>query len=520
MNIRVLKSDPLKHPTDLLAVGVFEGEKKLRGPSATSLALGGLAADIDKVLGGIVSSLIKDEGFQGKANETLLVQTHGRLPAKRVLFVGLGKEKNFNPDTARQAAALTIKRAHEYAAKSVSFPVGRALRASALRFNERAKAISEGVLLGSYHYAVYHGEETQKEHAKRRVEEVILLAPDTVSAKQIQAGITEGELNAEATIFARDLVNAPASDMTPQHLVDVAKNVAANSKRISLEVFDEKEAKKRGMGAFLAVAKGSDIPPYFIHLIYNSKRKTQKSKLKKVFLVGKGITFDSGGLSLKPSKHMETMKTDMAGGAAVLTVFSKLDAIKPNVEIHGVIPCTENMPSGKATKPGDIARAMNGKTIEILNTDAEGRVALADALSFAVKEGADTIVDLATLTSSCIEALGEEVAGIFGNNQKLVRDLKSAADTSGEYLWEMPLIKEYQPLIKSKVADIKNIGGGHGAGSITAALFLKEFVGETPWVHLDIAGPAWAEKETFPSVPLGATGFGVRTLLTWLKDLR
>ena len=503
MTIRVLKTDPLKHPTDLLAVVIFEGEKKLRG----------LAAEIDKALGGIVTSLMKDEGFLGKDRETLLVQTHGRLPARRVLFVGLGKEKNFAIDTARQAAALAVKRSHEYAAKSVSFPVGKALRAPALRFNERAKAISEGVLLGSYHYTVYHGEETQKEHEKRRVEEVVLLAPDAASAKQIEAGIAEGRLNAEAAIFARDLVNAPASDMTPQHLVDVAKNIASSSKRISLEVFDEKEARKRGMGAFLAVAKGSDIPPYFIHLVYHPKVK----KSKKVFLVGKGITFDSGGLSLKPAKHMESMKTDMAGGAAVLAVFSKLDAVQPKVEVHGVIPCTENMPSGKATKPGDIARAMNGKTIEILNTDAEGRVALADALSFAVKEGANTIVDLATLTGSCIEALGEEVAGLFGNSRPLTKQLTTAAESAGEYVWEMPLVKEYQPLIKSKVADIKNIGGGHGAGSITAALFLKEFVGETPWAHLDIAGPAWAEKETFPSVPLGATGFGVRTLIEFLK---
>ncbi|OGL76247.1 hypothetical protein A3H10_02055 [Candidatus Uhrbacteria bacterium RIFCSPLOWO2_12_FULL_46_10] len=506
MTIRVLKSDPLKHSTDLLAVAVFEGEKKLRG----------LAAEIDKSLGGILSSLIQDEGFKGKERETLLAQTHGRIGAKRVLFVGLGKEKNFTTDSARQAAALTVKRAHEYAAKSVSFSVGKALRASAMRFNERARAITEGVLLGSYHYTTYHGQETKDEHEKRRAEEVILLAPDALSTKQIEAGIAEGQLNAEAAIFARDLVNAPASDMTPQHLVDVAKDIAGKSKRISLEVFDEKEARKRGMGAFLAVAKGSDIPPYFIHLTYKPKAK----KTKKVFLVGKGITFDSGGLSLKPSKNMESMKNDMAGGAAVLAVFYKLDELQPKVEVHGVIPCTENMPSGRAVKPGDIARAMNGKTIEILNTDAEGRVALADALSFAVKEGADTIVDLATLTGSCIEALGEEVAGLFGNSRQLTKQLTTAAENAGEYVWEMPMVKEYQPLIKSKVADIKNIGDGRGAGSITAALFLKEFIGETPWAHLDIAGPAWAEKETFPSVPLGATGFGVRTLIMFLKSLR
>jgi leucyl aminopeptidase len=414
--------------------------------------------------------------------------------------------------------------------------MGKAAAGVALRVSDRAKAITEGALLGSYHYTVYHGEETMAEHEKRRAEAITILAPDAASAKQIEAGIAEGRTSAGATIFARDLVNTPASDMTPKHLVEIAKDIAKKSKRISLEVFDAAEAKRRGMGAFLAVAKGSEEPSYFIHLSYKpphfanasqgkhtkiKKLQATSHKLKRVFLVGKGITFDSGGLSLKTSKHMESMKTDMAGGAAVLAVFRELDALAPRAEVHGVVPVTENMPSGKATKPGDIARAMNGKTIEILNTDAEGRLILADALAFAVQQKADAVVDLATLTGSCIEALGQEVAGLFGNNRQLAKQLMTAAEAAGEYVWELPLVKEYQSLIKSKAADLKNItGGGVGAGSITAALFLKEFVGTTPWAHLDIAGPAWAERETFASVPIGGTGFGVRTLIEFLEKQR
>lgn len=510
MIVRVLKTDFLKYPADLLAVGVFEGEKQLKG----------FVAELDKALGGIVSSLIKDEGFKGKEREILFVQTHGRIAPKRVVIIGLGKQKNSL--CPREMAAVVVKYAKNYDAKTVAVKIGKA---SAAKLKKSVVDLTEGALLGSYKYITYHGQEAQAEHERKKIEEFIIIV-DGVEPRRLVPSISDGKRNAEAVMFVRNLVNTPASDMTPRHMVDVAKELTKKSKRITLEVFDEKEMHRRNMGALLAVAKGSDEPPYFIHLKYHPSHKAsngkyaQNSKLKKVFLVGKGITFDSGGLSLKPSKHMESMKTDMAGGAVVLGIFSIIEALNPSLEVHGLIPCTENMPSGKAAKPGDIARAMNSKTIEILNTDAEGRVVLADALSFAVAEKADTIIDLATLTGSCIEALGEEVAGLFSNNAKLGRELNKAAEASGEYVWEMPLVKEYQSLIKSKVADIKNIGGGHGAGSITAALFLKEFVGETPWVHLDIAGPAWAEKETFASVPLGATGFGVRILIEFLHPSR
>jgi leucyl aminopeptidase len=507
MTIRVLVADPLRHPVDLLVVGLTEGQPKLTGQPAL----------VDKALGGIVSSLTKDEGFEGKERQTLLVQTHGKLGPKRVLVVGLGQRRAFTNATLREAAALAVKKAKEYAAKTIAFASGPSTRRGTAGQREGAAFVAEGALLGAYHYTTYHGDEQRTEHEKRRASELVLLAPTASVQRQLAAGVADGQRRAQATAFARDLVNTPASDMTPRHLVDVAKQVAGRTKRVALEVFDEAEIRRRGMGALLAVAKGSEEPPYFLHLTYRPPQK----RARKVFLVGKGITFDSGGLSLKTAKYMESMKTDMAGAAAILGVFSALDAVQPRVELHGVMPVTENMPSGKATKPGDIARAMNGKTIEILNTDAEGRVILADGLSFAVQQHADLVVDLATLTGSCIEALGQEVAGLFSTSPRLGRDLKAAAEAAGEYLWEMPLVREYQPLIKSKAADLKNItGGGVGAGSITAALFLKEFVGTTPWAHLDIAGPAWAERETFASVPLGGTGFGVRTLLRWLSKVR
>jgi len=326
-------------------------------------------------------------------------------------------------------------------------------------------------------------------------------------------GIVNGSQRASGTIFARDLVNEPSSTMTPTALARAAKALA-KQKTITCTVFGKKEITKFGMGAFLGVTKGSDEEPKFIKLVYKAPNAAHT-----ICLVGKGITYDSGGLSLKPSTGMETMKCDMAGAAAILGVFEALAFIKPNIQVVGLIAACENMPSGHAIKPGDVVRAMNGKTIEVLNTDAEGRLILADALSYAEKfvKSAYTI-DIATLTGACMVALGEDVAGVFANDDGLATGLLQASAIAGEKFWRLPLEKAYEADLKSPIADIQNISKVRYGGAINGALFLKEFVGEnTKWAHLDIAGPAFAEKETAIS-RFGGTGFSVRTLLSFIES--
>ena len=300
---------------------------------------------------------------------------------------------------------------------------------------------------------------------------------------------------------------------------------------MEVKILNCAQCEKLGMGAYLGVAKGSDHEPYFIHLVYKPPHLASghplpavlqgegRVRVKKIAIVGKGITFDSGGLSLKPAQHMETMKLDMAGCAAVLGIFSALPKLKPNVEVHGISAVCENMPSGRAMKPGDIVRTISGKTIEVLNTDAEGRLTLADAFGYVNKfVKPDAMIDMATLTGACMVALGEEVAGYMGNDRALLDNVKKASEASGERAWELPLIEEYRDQTKSHVADFSNITPSRYGGAITAGLFLEAFVEKKSWVHMDIAGPAWADKEVIPYMPKGGTGFGVRTMLELLKS--
>ncbi len=328
----------------------------------------------------------------------------------------------------------------------------------------------------------------------------------TVNIALVAAGVPIA-----GVVLARDLVNEPAAVKTPTFIADVAKKLGKEA-GISVEVWEPKRIAAENLAGLIAVARGSNEEPRFLRLRYEAKGAT--SATKRIALVGKGITFDSGGLSLKPAKSMETMKCDMAGAAAVLGTMIALGRLKLAVNVDAFIPISENLPGGKAQKPGDVIRFRNGKTVEVLNTDAEGRLVLADALTLAADLKPDAIIDLATLTGACMVALGTQVAGLFANDQKLADRLLAISAETGEPLWQLPLVAEYKDDIKSAVADLKNIGGGH-AGSITAALFLQEFVGSTPWVHLDIAGPAFLEKG-LPYCPKGGTGFGVRTLLRYL----
>lgn len=491
-----------KLETEALAVFAWEGEREW--PKEVLW--------LDKVLAGLFKKVLAEEEFKAEQGKILTFHTHGKIPPARVLILGLGKKEEFDLALARRNFALLGKKAKDLKIKSLGFGLSFA-KATQFNLFQIAQAASEGLILGTYKFLKYKGEKEKEE--EREIEEVkvaVEKAQDLILTKE---GITKGEIYSSATIFTRDLVNEPSSVTTPSYLAQVAKRLSGGE--IKCRVFGKKQMEKMGLGGILGVARGSEEPPKLIRLDYKP-RISSRLEQGKVVLIGKTITFDTGGLSLKPSEAMETMKMDMAGGATVLGIFSVLTKIKPKAWVVGLIPATENMPSGKALKPGDILRARNGKTIEVINTDAEGRIILADALSLGVEEKPKLILDLATLTGACMVALGEEVAGAFGTDMEMVEKVKTAAWEVGESVWPLPLVKDYRELLKSEVADIRNVTKSRYAGAITAALFLKEFVAETPWLHLDIAGPAYAEKET-PLVPQGGSGFGVRTVLNLLEKI-
>lgn len=507
MNIKTVKNDPKNIKADILVIGGFSNLPNF----------GAEATGIDKLFGGMLMLEAESANFIGGAGEFISVGTVGKIPAKRVILLGLGDFKALSTEVLRRAFGSVFKnlKGKKFSTLAISSH-GISKNISSY---ECVKAIAEGTALASYDFNKYKKEkEGRKKEKTENFKEIFLIAKDALTSKQIKKGITEAEISCAATFYARDLVNEPASICVPVHLVAHAREIAKASKgKIKVKIFNREECKKRGMDAFLAVAAGAGEEPYFIHLSY--KPKAISSKLKKIALVGKGITFDSGGLQTKPGESMATMKLDMAGAAAVLGVFSKIVEISPRAEVHGIIAATENMPGSHAYKPGDIVRASNGKTIEIGHTDAEGRVTLADSLSYATKLKPDVIIDLATLTGACMVALGEEVTGLMSNNKKLAEKIKESAESSGEKLWELPLINEYRHLIKGTHADVRNSGASRYGGAITAGLFLEEFVGKVPWAHLDIAGPAWAERETISYVPLGGTGYGVRLLIDFLKKI-
>jgi leucyl aminopeptidase len=424
-------------------------------------------------------------------------------PKRRTLcLVGLGDPARLDLDAWRRAAGLGRKAAEAAGARRVAIVVGDRAGGPA-----HLVALVEGFRLAGYRFDKYKSEGD----VPPPVEELILMAPAPPAEKALAPAWEALETTLGAVATARDLVNEPAAVKTPAYLAAMAERLGEEA-GITVEVWDPARLEAERMAGILAVARGSSEEPRFIRLRYCGAEARRR-----VALVGKGITFDSGGLSLKPAKSMETMKTDMAGGAAVLAVMVALGRLRPAIEVEGFIPATENLPSGRAQKPGDVIRFRTGKTVEVVNTDAEGRLILADALALAAAGKPDVIVDLATLTGACVIALGAQVAGVFGNHQPLVDRLIAAGRETGEPLWQLPLVPEYRDDIKSAVADLKNVGGGN-AGSITAALFLQEFVDGAHWAHLDIAGPAFTEKD-LPYMPKGGTGFGVRTILRYLSDL-
>ncbi len=445
---------------------------------------------------GVEPAQLEARGFEAKVGETVTLAGRGDAT---VVAVGVGPAADVGPDVLRRAAAALVRAAWKRSSMATT------LLAAVPDGGDRAtaaQATAEGAGLAAYRFTRY-----KSDPDPCRLDGVVLVTPDA-DADELQEPLRRATTVVEAVELARDLVNEPGGSLSPSELADRARR-AAEAAGLGVEVLDEVAAAELGLGGLLGVAAGSHEPPRLIKLTYDPPGAQTT-----VALVGKGITFDSGGLSIKTAEGMMTMKTDMGGGAAVIAAMAALPALAPPVKVLGFVPTTENMPGGRATRPGDVLRTRNGTTVEVLNTDAEGRLVLADGLALAVEEQPDAIVDLATLTGACITALGNKITGLMGNDDGLVDQVRSAADRAGEPAWPLPLPKAYRKQLDSEVADLKNIGG-RSAGALTAGLFLQEFVGEVPWVHLDIAGPSRADDDDGP-VAKGATGVGVRTLIELL----
>lgn len=481
---------------DAVIVGIYSDKGKP----------GGMLAAIDRKLAGLVSSLIKSGEIKCKLSELHVIHTMGKLPARLVVVAGLGKQEDLNLEKLSNVMAEAVRALKKHNCKTAATLIhGAGVKLTPAGF---AQAIVEGSLLGAYQYT-RHRTKQDDEHS---IGLLLLVEQDGSKIRQLEEGIEKGRVVAGAVELARDMVNEPANHMTPVHMAKIAGEVAA-ANSLKITVLDREQMHKEKMGAMLGVAQGTSEPPKFIVLSYRG----DPSKKEALGLIGKGLTFDSGGISLKTQEYMSDMKGDMAGGAAVIAAIGAVARLKLKINVTAVIPATENLPGGRALKPGDVLKASNGKTIEVVNTDAEGRLILADALAYAVRQGLSPLIDLATLTGACHVALGDTYAGVFSNNQTLANKVVKAGNACGENLWQLPLPEEYKESNKSDIADIKNSGGRYG-GAITAALFLQEFVGTTPWVHMDIAGPFMTDK-TKGLLVKGATGFGVRTLIRLASDL-
>ena len=470
MELKVQSGDIAAWKGDGIVVSLFEGMTKP----------GGAAGSVDQALKGLLSKLIAQGDIKGKLGSATVVHTVDQLPAARVCVIGLGKESEFTLDRARESAANGAKALRNAGAKNIATILHGEGAGTSINYESLAQANTEGIILGLWRFRKYHTSPDET----GVIEQVTILETDAAKIGQIQTGVSRGKIIAEATNVARNLSNEPGNTMTPPRLAEIAREVARKH-QLEFYVIDRAKAKELGMGAFLGVAQGSDEPPAMIVMRYWGAGKDAAPGLG---LVGKGFTFDSGGISLKPGEGMQDMKGDMSGGAAVIAAMQAIGDLKPKINITGIVPATENLPSGKAYKPGDILTASNGKTIEVVNTDAEGRLVLSDALAYATETlKLSPVVDAATLTGAMVVALGNHRTGVFSNDQPLTDLLFKIGEETGEKNWAMPMDPEYGDLIKSEWADIKN-SAGRPAGSITGAWFVRNFVGQTPWAHLDIAG--------------------------------
>ncbi len=497
IEIRSRKGDLFKQKTPCLVTGVWEGK-------ASSDTL----KELDRLLDGAFSRAVKHKEFTGKQGQTLLFYPERRFAAERVLLVGLGKERGAGADRLRQVAGTVTGFLQGRGVGAFAVDLA-GLQLRGLDTRELAQALSEGILLAGYRFDRYRTE--KKEELPPRLKEVVLLAEKQRQAGDAEAGIEVAAAVCRGVILARDLVNEPGNVKSPEYLAEQALSLA---REVGCEctVLDRKALEREGLGAMLGVGQGSLREPRLIILEYRGGNGAAQP----IALVGKGVVFDSGGISLKPAEKMDEMKMDMAGAAAVMGALAAAALLKLPLNLIGVIPAVENMPSGSAIRPGDILTSLSGKTIEVLNTDAEGRLILADALTYVKRYEPRVVIDLATLTGACIIALGNHASAILGNHEGLIRQLLRAGEKSGERLWQLPLWEEYAAQIKSDIADVKNTGG-RPAGTITAAAFLQKFARDFTWAHIDIAGTAWEDKGR-PYVPKGGTGVGVRLLVQYLRQ--
>lgn len=496
MEIKLKVGEIQNEQVELIVLGLFEDQA----------GLGKGAAAVDGSLGGQISQLLTDGDFKGKAKELALLYGNGRGPAKRILLVGLGKEEKLSPEDIRVAAGTAAKRVYELGVKNFSTDI-YGVGVHQISLADAVQAVVEGTGLSLY---VFTELKSDSDANAKKIDAVTLVLSENDSLEEAEAGLTAGRAIVAGVSLTRDLVNWPGNYATPTFLAQQAQQLAIKSGMVC-QVLDLTRMKELGMNSLLGVAQGSEEPAKFIILEHNADR----TDLDTIVLVGKGVTFDSGGISIKPGEGMDRMKSDMAGGAAVMGAMLAVSALDLPLHVVALVPATENMPSGKALKPGDVVRAMNGKTIEVINTDAEGRMILADALCYAARYNPKVVVDIATLTGARIVALGNHAIGLFSNDDDLVEKFESAGQKTYERVWQLPMFEEYGDSLKSFVADMKHTGG-KDAGTIVAAVFLSKFV-TFPWVHLDVAGLVSSENEK-PYTPKWATGLGARLLIQFLRD--
>jgi leucyl aminopeptidase len=479
-----------------LAVAVFKDEK----------ANEGLLKELDSLTGNLIQSVFEAEELKGKEGETSFLHLAVRegIKARRLLLIGVGEREEYSVAKVFQFAGTAARTLRSKGIKSVAIMP---------RIDGEAEAVAscaiQGAIFGLFEPDKYRTDEKEKREIDRFV-----VAITGADQKELERGVEHGRVIGESINFTRDLANEPGAYMTPTKMAERAREIAGEF-GLNIDVLDQARMEQEGMGSLLSVARGSDEPPRLIILKYVPAGSSGAPGDGLLAFVGKGITFDSGGISLKPGENMELMKYDMTGGATVMGAMRAIAQLKPSIPVLGVVPCAENLPSGKATKPGDVVRAMTGKTIEVINTDAEGRLILADAIAYAKKLGATRIVDMATLTGAVSIALGDVNTAVLGTDQELIDEVISAGKEVGEKFWQLPLDKEYSKQIKSDIADLKNVGG-RKAGTITAAAFLKEFADGVSWAHLDIAGTAWGD-EGKPFRAKGPTGVAVRTLIRMVR---
>jgi leucyl aminopeptidase len=487
MQIEFKQTQYAEFQCDVLAVPLFEEEK---GESQ-------ITESLDSATRSVFRSVLASGELKTELHSTCLIHHPRGLRARRLLMIGAGRRSELTLARLRDLAGTVARRARSAGGGRLAFEDRSGLPAEGA-----ARVLVEGALYGEYEPDAYK----TRDREERRVDRFVILREEGGSERDAAEGIRKGRLIGEAVNLARTLANEPANVLTPSHFAERA-GAAGKECGLEVEILERDEMEKMGMNTLLAVARGSEEPPKLIILRIPGQAR-RKGPLHA--LIGKGVTFDSGGISIKPAEKMEDMKADMAGGAAVLGAMVALAGLRPRRRVIGIIPAVENLPSGRATRPGDVVKSLLGKTVEIINTDAEGRLILADAIAYARKLGATSVIDIATLTGACVVALGNINAGVMGTDQKTIDQLRRNASITGEKVWQLPIDDEYKKLLKSEIADMKNVGNRSG-GAITAAKFLQEFVEETPWVHLDIAGVD-LDHDGRPFAAKGATGFGVRTL--------